>query len=156
MDVEIRTTEPQSVAYIRMHGPYAQIPEAIKGVYMWAGTRLLHPSGMPSTVYYTMPQDGDDSSADWEVYVPLGRDVMPKEPDKKGRGVRRTDSVQVAVTQHRGPYETIGDTYAALQAWVAEKGYRMAGPPEESYLNDPGKAAPEECLTEIRFPVAKA
>lgn len=156
MDVEIRRTDAQTVAFIRMHGPYAQIPEAIKSIYIWAGMHFLQPAGGPSAVYYTMPEDGDDSNAEWEVYIPLAKDVSPKEPDKKGRGVRRMEGKQVAVAVHKGSYETISDTYFALGDWVTENGYRMAGPPEESYLSDPKDTAPEDYLTELRFPVEKA
>lgn len=155
IDVEIRTTEPATIAFKRMHGSFAQIPEAIKDLYVWAGMHFLQPGGGPSAVYYTVPQDGDDSDAEWEIYFPLARDSKPKEPDKKGRGVRHLEGKQVAVAVHKGSYESIADTYNQLGDWVVANGYRMAGPPEESYLSDPKDTAPEDYLTELRFPVEK-
>jgi effector-binding domain-containing protein len=34
--------------------------------------------------------------------------------------------------------------------------YRPAGPPRELYLNDPQEVPPEEYLTEVQVPVARA
>jgi effector-binding domain-containing protein len=155
MNVEIKTTEPQTVAFIQMHGEYSQIPDAMKRLYMWTGMRGMQPAGAPSAVYYTLPEGDDQSAAEWEVYTPVARNPEPRVADKKGRGVRRVEPMQVAATLHKGPYETIADTYYALQAWLTENGYYMAGAPEESYLSDPKDTAPEEYLTEVRFPIAK-
>jgi len=56
---------------------------------------------------------------------------------------------------HKGPYNQVGATYGALAGWIAENRYGIVGPSEEVYLSDPGKTAPEELLTEIRFLVKK-
>lgn len=104
-------------------------------------------------MYYTVPENGDDSYAEWEVYTPIAGDHEPRAADKKGRGVRRHASQLVAATTHIGPYDGVATTYDALGVWVTENGYRMVGPPEESYLSDPKTTSPEEYVTEIRFPV---
>jgi DNA-binding transcriptional MerR regulator len=61
----------------------------------------------------------------------------------------------VAWTHHVGPYDQVGEAYAALDAWVAENGRQMAGPPREVYLNDPQTTAPAELLTEVVWPLAE-
>ena len=61
----------------------------------------------------------------------------------------------VASAIHRGPYERIALAYAELAAWIRAHGYVVAGAPEERYLSEPS-TPPEETLTELRFPVAKA
>ena len=53
-----------------------------------------------------------------------------------------------------GPYDQVGEAYAALDAWVAENGRQVIGPPREVYLNDPQTTAPEELLTEVVWPLA--
>lgn len=155
MEVEIRMTQPQTVAFVRMRGLYSQIPDAIKAVYMWAGMARLQPAGEPSAVYRTVPGEADESEAEWEVHAPVAREPEPRPADERGFGVRRVEPMLVAASVHKGPYETIEATYRALQGWVVENGYRMVGPPEESYLSDPSDTPPEEYLTEVRFPVAK-
>ena len=56
---------------------------------------------------------------------------------------------------HKGPFDQVGHTIHALEAWIAANGYEIMGPYEEIYLTDPGKSTPEELLTEVRFPVRK-
>ena len=47
----IITTEPVTVAFITMHGPYAQTPEGLGRLYGWIGQHGLQPAGMPAAVY---------------------------------------------------------------------------------------------------------
>ena len=155
-DMTIKTTEASDVAFIRMHGPYSQIPEAIKTLYIWVGIHMMQPMDMPTAVYYTVPENGDDSNAQWEIFTPIKGEHPSREPDKKGCGIRRREAQLVASTIHVGSYETVGTTYEALAEWMTEQGYRMSGPPEESYLSDPKDTPPEEFLTEVRLPVEKA
>lgn len=55
---------------------------------------------------------------------------------------------------HRGSYDTLGDTYAALETWMADNGIKSAGAPWETYLTDPGDHPdPADWLTEITQPV---
>ncbi len=54
---------------------------------------------------------------------------------------------------HTGPYETIGESYEALMAFVGENGLEMDCFSYEFYLNDPRSSPPEELKTEIFFPI---
>jgi AraC family transcriptional regulator len=59
----------------------------------------------------------------------------------------------VAVAWHVGPYDRLGDTYRALETWIAEQGRAISGPMWEVYWTDPDSAPPEEWRTEIVVPV---
>jgi AraC family transcriptional regulator len=60
-----------------------------------------------------------------------------------------------AVTVHRGPYESLGVTYAAIEQWAVTQGRTLAGPPRENYLTDPGEHPdPATWETEIIQPIA--
>lgn len=152
INVELKTTEPMSVVYVTMTGEYSQTPEAFGRVYGWAAQHGLQPAGMPMAVYLTMPGEGE---ALWEVWAPVAGEPAQIAPDESGCGVKRIPAQLVASTVHRGPYETVEPTYRELGTWVEVNGYAMAGPPAESYLNDPSQGPPEEYLTEILFPVIK-
>ena len=65
------------------------------------------------------------------------------------------EGAEVAATMHKGPFQEVGGTIHALEAWIAENGYQIVGPYEEVYLTEPDKTPPEELLTEVRFPVRK-
>jgi effector-binding domain-containing protein len=60
----------------------------------------------------------------------------------------------VATTMHKGHYSAIGETYRAVEGWIAANGRRPAGPPREVYLNDPRSVPERDLLTEIDWPIA--
>nr|MDT0661339.1 AraC family transcriptional regulator [Micromonospora sp. DSM 115978] len=45
---------------------------------------------------------------------------------------------RAAVTIHRGPYDSLPDSYQQIEKWMREQGLVAAGPPWETYLTDPG------------------
>ena len=60
----------------------------------------------------------------------------------------------VVTTIHRGPYETLGETWSALQRWIKDNGKVPGEAPWELYLTDPGEIKdPAEWRTEIVIPV---
>lgn len=155
IEVDLKTIEPETVAFIAMKGAYEQVPEAMGVLYGWVAQRGLQPVGMPGAVYLTAPDDVPEAEALWELQTAVADAPQPSEPDEAGCGVRQNPETLVAYTVHRGPYETLGETYEKLEHWVAAEGYTMAGPPQEVYFSDPNEVPPEEYLTEVRFPITK-
>lgn len=61
-----------------------------------------------------------------------------------------------AVALHAGPYDRLGETYAALERWMAENGFSPGGAPWESYLTDPSEHEdPADWRTEVSWPLAE-
>ena len=59
-----------------------------------------------------------------------------------------------AIAIHKGPYDGLGDTHAAVEAWVGAQGLEAAGAPWESYVTDPAdKPDPREWETEVVWPL---
>jgi AraC family transcriptional regulator len=56
---------------------------------------------------------------------------------------------------HRGPYETLGDTWARLRGeWVPASGRRIGpGASYEIYRNNPTNTPKEQLVTELYVPV---
>jgi effector-binding domain-containing protein len=150
---EIRRIEPETVAYIVMHGPYSQTPEGYGMLYGWIAQHGLTPTGMPAAVYLTMPSEVPEAEAVWELWAPVAGDAAETPPDESGVGIKHSQAVTVASAMHVGPYETVAPTYEMLFGWIMANGYRPAGPPMEVYYSDPATVAPEEYRTEIRVPV---
>lgn len=151
----IKQAEPMTVAYVAMSGSYEQIPLAMGTLYTWVSERRLHPVGIPMGVYLTDPGGAPESEAVWEVWAPVAGEPADEGPDTRGLGIKKLPAMMVASVVHRGPYDTVAPTYSALEAWVAEQGYTVAGPPREAYMSDPATVPPEEYLTEVQFPVQK-
>jgi AraC family transcriptional regulator len=60
----------------------------------------------------------------------------------------------VAFAVHRGPYEGLPDTNAAIQLWIEKNGYTAAGPPWEWYVTSPGDLPdPADWRTEVFWPL---
>ncbi len=58
---------------------------------------------------------------------------------------------------HLGPYDAEPDSFARMEAWCAEQGWRRTGKGHrEIYLSDPRRAAPEKLKTILRFHVEPA
>jgi len=152
-DPGIKQTEPITVAFLAMKGPYAQIPEGMGRLYGTAAQIGLMPTGMPMAVYFTDPAEGPESEALWELWAPVAGEPEPLAADESGFGIKVVPSERVVFAMHRGPYELIGDTYDQLMAWLQTESYTMSGAPREAYLSDPNTTAPEDYLTEIQLPI---
>jgi len=155
IEAKVKTTPPETVAFIEMHGPYGQIPQAMGTLYGWVSGHGLTPAGMPHAVYLSAPDEVPEDQARWQLLAPLAADPHDAAPDESGIGIKHELPHLVAAAMHRGPYDTIGSTYMALKTWILERGFRVVGPPEEVYFSDPDEVPPSEYLTEIRFPVAR-
>ena len=155
IEVTVKKTEPRTVAFVAMKGPYTKMGEAFSKLFGWIAERGYTPAGPPLGRFFNAPGQVPDEELLWEVQCPIGGEVAPSGPDDQGLGVKRVEGAEVAATIHKGPFDQVGPTYGALAGWIMENGYEMVGPAEEVYLSGPGKAIPEEFLTEVRFPVQK-
>ena len=154
-DFVVKEIEPRTVAYKGVKGSFTKVPDTIGEVVGWITQRGLSMSGPPVAVYFDDPRHVPEEELAWEIQWPVSGDPARAEPDEQGIGIRRVDAYDAAVTLFVGPYEQVGPVYDALIEWVTENGYRVAGPPEEVYLNDPNADPRQEPLTEIRLPVTK-
>jgi AraC family transcriptional regulator len=61
---------------------------------------------------------------------------------------------RAAVAIHRGPYDSLPESYEQIEKWLREQGLSAAGAPWETYLTDPGDHPdPSTWETEIVQPV---
>jgi AraC family transcriptional regulator len=155
IEVTVKKTEPMTVAFLSKKGPYTLIGDTFGKLYGWIGEKGYIPAGPPLGVYFNAPEQVPAEELLWEICSPIAGDVTLSGPNEKGLGVKRMEGAEVASTMHKGPFDQVGHTIHALEAWIAENGYEIVGPYEEVYLSDPGKTTPEELLTEARFPVRK-
>ena len=152
----IITTDPVTVAFIVMHGPYAQTPEGFGRLYGWIGQHRLQPVGMPTAVYFTMPAETPEAESLWELWAPVAGAAGEVAPDASGVGIKSVPATLAVSAMHKGPYDTVAPTYELLWRWIGENGYVPAGAPMERYYSDPAEVPPEEYMTEIVMPVRTA
>lgn len=150
LHVEIRTIPAIRVAAVRHVGPYAECGTAWKTLCAWAGSKGLI-SG--NTIFMGICHDDPAVTApekirfDASMSLPEGVHAEAPATELTVRGG------EYAVALHRGPFENLYASYAALCGqWIPAAGREMAMEPSvEVYLTDPATTAPEDLLTEIRI-----
>jgi DNA gyrase inhibitor GyrI len=129
-----------------MDGAFPQVLEAVTG----AG---FVPVGPPFSRYFAFGPERVECEAGVTIGDPPGG------PERSFDGGGRVQpgelpAGQVAVTWHVGPYTTLGRSWDALTAWVAEQGREPAGAFWEVYWTDP-RSEPDSSLwrTELIIPL---
>jgi effector-binding domain-containing protein len=107
----------------------------------------VSPTGAPFARYHSFGE-----TVDLEAGLPVG---APIEPDGEVKPSELPGG-PAALAVHAGPYEGLGATYEALEAWLASTGHTAGGPPWEIYLTDPStEPDPARWLTEVIYPLRK-
>lgn len=147
--MEVRETQKQETACIKTTTPVEKLPEVFGKGYMeimeTAGKQGVQPTGAPYALYL----NDDMSNLQIEFGFPVAGTVK-KEGRVEAGGL---PGGKAAFDLHEGPYDTIGDAYNRLTAYIKEQGLEPTGVCYEIYLNDPGETPPEELKTEIYFPL---
>jgi AraC family transcriptional regulator len=155
VDIRIERREPSRIAFVRHTGPYDQVGDAWQALMKWGWTKVIF--GKPDS-FGLCHDDPDITPADrvrYDACLVVDVKAKPKPPVE----LRDLPGGAYAVTVHAGPFDKIGETYAALCARVASntiagKRWTLADPPSlEKYLTDPRKTKPEDLRTEVWMPV---
>jgi AraC family transcriptional regulator len=147
--IELRVLRSHHTASVREDVGQSDIPEALGHIYQAVNEALakqgVEPDGAPFARYHAF---GD--SIDLEAGVMV---TTPIQPD----GVVRPNQLPegpAAIAVHAGPYETLRETYEAMDHWLQAGGHTANGGPWELYITDPS-AEPDsrKWLTEVIFPL---
>lgn len=154
--IEIVTLDPQ--AALTIHGDVApdDLPAFFgraftggPGAAAAAGVELVGP---PFGLYPSMAGETVEVEAGFPVSATVGSTAV------EGEAVHDLllPGGEIAQALHTGPYDAVGETYAALETWMREQGLAPAGPPWESYLSDPeAEPDPQQWRTLVCWPVAR-
>jgi len=142
--VEEKTLGPMLIAGVRMKGRYS---ECGKGFAKVGRTFGRHIAGKPMLLHYDSEYREED--AEFEACMPIRK-------GKKADGIstRELPGGPCVSLLHKGPYEQLGRSYAAILQYIKEKGYEIVMPTREVYLKGPGmifKGNPKNYLTEIQI-----
>ncbi len=149
--VATRTVAAQQVAAVRRHTSMLTISEDIADgldqvgeALETVGARLV---GRPFIVFHGRIDDA--TGGEIEICGPVSTPF---------HGVLEVYGTEipggtVASTIHRGSYDEMASSYAAVITWMDEHGLEPSGPPREYYLNDLATTKPDDLLTEIAFPI---
>jgi effector-binding domain-containing protein len=151
--IALHELETQPIISIRGRHAQAEIPGFLGRSFglLFGHLKLLgvDPAGPPFVIYHAFGPAGMDA----EVCVPVASPVSAT----GGVEGRVLPAMTVARTLHVGPYEDLGGAYDAVTDWIRGRGFELAGPMRERYLNGPGEnVSPAEYQTEVEIPVVAA
>ena len=151
--VTIKTNPAITAIAHRTATTYAEIfddiPAGFGTVMSFLAEANIDPAGIPFTLYH-QPPDGD-SPGDIAMCVPV---AFASETDTNdATSVVEIPEGAAAAIMHEGSYDDMGRSYAAVAAWIQERGHRIIGPAREVYMNSPADVAEADLLTEILFPI---
>jgi AraC family transcriptional regulator len=140
------------LAFVRHVGPYDQVGIAWQKLFAWAGrSGLLGPAVEMLGVVYDDPEITPPERLRYDAAVVVNERIQPEGEV----GIQELAPCEYAVTTHRGPYQTLSETYARLCGeWLASSGREARGAPAlEIYRNSPWNTRPENLVTDIHLPL---
>lgn len=145
-DIEITELQEQQTAVVRGRVAHDGISDFLGSALGQVMGAIGGEVAGPPFARYSMAEDGWDMEGGFPVAAPF-----PGVGAVEGSSLPAGTAV---TTVHEGSYQELGGAYSALEAWLAESGYRPAGAPWEVYLNDPH--AGETPRTLVVWPCATA
>ena len=119
---------PTVFGYAQRHGLAITGPPFARYPEVGMGSLVIEGGVTVAAPPSTAPGDGIEALA-----IPAGRAV---------------------VAVHRGPYDSLPESYQEIEKWMRDQGLSAAGAPWETYLTDPGEHPdPATWETEIVQPV---
>lgn len=149
--IQLREVPTRSALVVHAHAPFSAIATTIGPAFgevaQWAGAHGVALAGPAITRYGTVAGGECDFDAGF---------IVAGAPSATDARVRATQlgGCTAAVATHVGSYETLHETYAAIQRWMRDNGYVSAGAMWEEYFSPPG-TPPEQTRTDVYWPVRK-
>jgi AraC family transcriptional regulator len=143
-----------NLAYVEHQGPYDQVPweEYIKRLYGWAKNQKAMPGFYPMAIYHNDP----DVTSPEQCRSEIGITFKGKAREQAGVKIRKIPAMKVATISHKGSGSEYKATYAKLAEWIAQKGYKVSGPPIEIYSKKPQVVDGVTILTaKVMMPIKK-
>ena len=143
-EIEEKEVETILIAGYRMKGKYHEIGKGFSKLGKKFGR---HINGKALGLYYDAEYKED--VADFEACFPIR-----KGSDVEGISVRELKGGKCVSLIHKGPYDTLSESYKKVFSAFNEKGFKKSLPTREVYIKGPGmifKGNPKNYLTEIQL-----
>jgi effector-binding domain-containing protein len=149
-EIELKDLEERLVATVRVTTTPDRIGEAFREVMPEISAKLAVAAVQPPNPMFALYHSYGNEEVDMEIGLPLPAPI-PTEGRVVGRELAAT---RAAVTWHHGSYDTIGEAFRAVEAWIEKEGLERNGPPFEVYWTGPeDDPDPAKWRTEVGYPI---
>jgi AraC family transcriptional regulator len=151
LSIERRDLDPQPFLFVQTkagrHEIAKAIAEALGKAFPYAMQAGLPIAGRPTARYFiTGP-----GLFDMQIGVPIAAAAAGQGDVQAGE----LPGGPMAVAVHGGSYDSLSETYVAMERWMESNGYRPGSGPWESYVTDPGDFPDtKDWRTEVYWPIA--
>lgn len=150
LSIERRDLSAQPFLFVRRkagrHEIAAAIAEGLGKAFPYVMQAALPIAGRPTVRYLT----SGPGLFDMQIGVPVAGPSAGEGEVEAGE----LPGGAAAVAVHAGPYDQLGETYAAMERWMEANGCQPGGAPWEAYVTDPGEHPdPSDWRTEIYWPM---
>ena len=153
--IEIKKVEPQLVAsarevvpnFERLSPTFYRLYDQVFGHLMFRHGLSIKDFGAATAIYHSW-----DPYLEVEAAIPINKAVPSVEHAKV---YTLAGIEQAASTIHTGALTTLGLGYEAITKWIETNGYRIVGPSREINLVFMKDGDPNQCVTELQFPVTR-
>ncbi len=148
VDVRVESIPVLRVAFMRHTGPYEGVGETWEKLMAWAGPRGL--VGKDTTILgvpYDDPEVTPPEKVRYDACIVVDEHFRPEGEV----GVQQVGGGEYAVTTHRGPYRSVGETFDRLCGeWLPASGRELRSAPPLLVCRNTG---PEDLLTDVCMPL---
>jgi AraC family transcriptional regulator len=151
LSIERRDLTPQPFLFVQTRAARHEIAKAIAEslgkAFPYAMQKGLAIAGRPTARYLT----AGPGLFEMQIGVPIAS-AAPGQGDVQAGEL---PGGPMAVAVHGGSYDSLSETYAAMERWMESQGYRPGIGPWEAYVTDPGDFPDmKDWRTEIYWPMA--
>ncbi len=146
-EILTKTADKMTIVYVDHVGPYDQLGPVFGHLAAYAGEKNLALNMVG--LYYNDPATVPAESLRCQLGIKVDEEF---EPDS-GYLLMEIPAHKVVYAIMKGPYEEIATEYDEIMEWMGKRGYKVAGPITEIYLEGGPEVPPEEQVTEVQFPI---
>jgi len=152
--VQIKTTEPLRVAFVRHIGSYAEIMEAWHQLGSEIGlSHILSKETLKISIAYDTTETTPENKLRYDACVTIAG--LSNFKPKGQVGVQTIHGGKYAVISHHGALETIESTYISLFGlWLPQSGYEPSDHPNYIlHRTNPIETSADQLITDIYLPI---